>query len=60
MSRGRGTMRWRPITPRSIDAFVRLAEATGEAPWIAEAAATADTLLDHFWDVDQGGLFTTP
>jgi len=42
-----------------IDAFVRLAEATGEAPWIAEAAATADTLLDHFWDVDQGGLFTT-
>ncbi len=43
-----------------VDAFVRLAEADGEATWIAEAAATADTLLDHFWDVDQGGLFTTP
>ena len=43
-----------------IDAFVRLAEATGEALWIAEAAATADTLLDHFWDVDQGGLYTRP
>ena len=22
--------------------------------------ATADTLLDHFWDVDHGGVFTTP
>ena len=43
-----------------VDAFVRLAEATGEASWIGEATATADTLLDHFWDVDQGGLFTTP
>jgi uncharacterized protein YyaL (SSP411 family) len=43
-----------------VDAFVRLAEGTGEASWIAEAAATADTLLDHFWDVDEGGLFTTP
>ena len=43
-----------------VDAFVRLAEATGEARWIDEARATADVLLDHFWDVDQGGLFTTP
>jgi uncharacterized protein YyaL (SSP411 family) len=43
-----------------VDAFVRLAEATGEAAWIAEAMAVADTLLDHFWDVDEGGLFTTP
>jgi uncharacterized protein len=43
-----------------VDAFVRLAEATGESVWIGEATATADSLLDHFWDVDQGGLFTTP
>jgi uncharacterized protein len=43
-----------------VDAFVRLAEATGESVWIGEATATADILLDHFWDVDQGGLFTTP
>ena len=28
--------------------------------WIAEALATADTLLDHFWDAGEGGLFTTP
>ncbi len=43
-----------------VDAFVRLAEATGEASWIAEAVATADTMLEHFWDAEQGGLFTTP
>ncbi len=42
-----------------VDAFTRLAEATGEARWIEHAMATADTLLDHFWDLDQGGLFTT-
>jgi len=43
-----------------VDAFTRLAEATGEARWIVEAVAVADVLLDHFWDVDRGGLFTTP
>ena len=42
-----------------LDAFVRLAEATGRARWIAEARAVADTLLDRFWDLDEGGLFTT-
>ena len=43
-----------------VDAFTRLAEATGERRWIDEARSVADTMLDHFWDVDQGGLFTTP
>jgi hypothetical protein len=42
-----------------IDAFVHLGETTGEARWIAEAQAVADVMLDHFWDVDHGGLFTT-
>ncbi|MFO7281260.1 MAG: thioredoxin domain-containing protein [Thermoanaerobacterales bacterium] len=42
-----------------VDAFVRLAEATGQARWIAEARATADALLDLFWDEERGGLFTT-
>ena len=42
-----------------VDAFVRVAEASGEARWIDEAAATADVLLDHFWDTDRGGIFTT-
>ena len=43
-----------------VDAFTRLAEATGQASWITEAIATADTMLDHFWDPGEGGLFTTP
>jgi uncharacterized protein YyaL (SSP411 family) len=42
-----------------VDAFTCLAEATGQARWIADACATADVLLDHFWDTDHGGLFTT-
>jgi len=41
-----------------IDAFTRLAEATGEARWINEAKATADTMLDWFFDPSNGGLFT--
>ena len=42
-----------------VDAFTRLGEATGQARWIVEAVAVADTLLDHFWDTDAGGVFTT-
>jgi uncharacterized protein YyaL (SSP411 family) len=42
------------------EAFIQLADATGEARWIDEARAVADTLLDHYWDVDEGGLFTVP
>ena len=42
-----------------IDAFTRLAELTGQARWVAEAVATADVLLDHYFDVDHGGVFTT-
>src|SRR4029078_10755991 len=35
------------------------AEATGDGAWIDHARGVADTMLDHFWDVDNGGLFTT-
>jgi uncharacterized protein YyaL (SSP411 family) len=42
-----------------VDAFTRLAEATGSARWIEEARAVADVMLDLFWDRDHGGLFTT-
>ncbi len=42
-----------------VDAFTRLAEATGHARWIVEARATADAMLDLFWDDDGGGLFTS-
>jgi uncharacterized protein len=42
-----------------VDAFTRLAEATGEARWITEARGTADAMVDLFWDDEAGGLFTT-
>jgi uncharacterized protein YyaL (SSP411 family) len=41
-----------------VDAFTRLAEATGEARWITEARAVADAMLELFWDDKAGGLFT--
>jgi len=43
-----------------VDAFTRLGELTGQARWISAAQEVADVMLDHFWDVDRGGLFTTP
>ncbi len=69
---GRWLRSWHPDgTPRArhaalaadhaalVDAFTRLAEATGEARWINEAVRTADTMLDWFFDAEQGGLYTT-
>jgi uncharacterized protein YyaL (SSP411 family) len=42
-----------------VDAFTRLAEARGEARWIAEARAVADALLSLFEDREGGGFFTS-
>jgi hypothetical protein len=42
-----------------VDAFTRLGEATGDGEWIDHARRVTDTMLDHFWDVDNGGLFST-
>ncbi|CAB4323140.1 unannotated protein [freshwater metagenome] len=42
-----------------IDAFVRLAEASGQRRWINEAVATADALIELFWDEEKGGVFST-
>jgi hypothetical protein len=42
-----------------VDAFTRLAEATGRARWIDEARAAAGAMLGLFWDDEGGGLFTT-
>jgi uncharacterized protein len=42
-----------------VDAFTRLAEATGRRRWVSEATAAADGLLGLFWDDTDGGLFTT-
>jgi uncharacterized protein YyaL (SSP411 family) len=41
-----------------VDAFTRLGEATGVGRWTDEARATADAMLDLFWDTENGGLFT--
>ena len=42
-----------------LEAFVRLAELTGEARWLTEARSVADALIDRFWDDEAGGVFTT-
>ena len=42
-----------------IDAFTRLGELTGQSRWITAAQQVVEVMLDHFWDVDRGGLFTT-
>ncbi len=42
-----------------VDAFTRLAEASGRARWVGEARRAADGLLDLFWDGEEDGLFTT-
>jgi uncharacterized protein len=43
-----------------VDAFTRLAELTGQARWVHEARDVADVMLDHCWDPQRGGLYTTP
>ena len=42
-----------------VEAFVRLAELTGEARWVIAAREVADTMLAWFWDPIDGGLYTT-
>ncbi len=42
-----------------IDAFVHLAEASGQARWITGALSTAEALLALFQDPVNGGFFTT-
>ena len=42
-----------------IEAFVRMAEATGEGRWLEEATTTADALIELFWDEQEGAVFTT-
>ncbi|MHB1911329.1 MAG: thioredoxin domain-containing protein [Acidimicrobiales bacterium] len=41
------------------DAFVRLYEASGRLAWLQEAVATADAMIELFWDEADQGLFTT-
>ena len=41
-----------------VDAFTRLYELTGNPSWLEEAHGTAITLLDGYWDDENGGFFT--
>jgi uncharacterized protein YyaL (SSP411 family) len=41
-----------------VDAFTRLAEASGESRWIDHALETASALIELFWDDERGGLYT--
>ncbi len=42
-----------------VDAFVRLYELTGRRRWLDEARATAESLLDLFWNAEAASFFTT-
>ena len=42
-----------------VDAFTRLAEATGDPRWLDEARSVAEDLVALFWDDEDGGVFTT-
>jgi uncharacterized protein YyaL (SSP411 family) len=41
-----------------VDAFTRLAEATGKSIWISRSIEVADQLVADYWDEKNGGLFT--
>lgn len=42
-----------------IDGLVTLFETTGEAEWLDEALTLATTMIDEFWDQEEGGFFFT-
>jgi uncharacterized protein YyaL (SSP411 family) len=42
-----------------IDALVTLFETTGELEWFQEARSLTNTMIDEFWDEQEGALFYT-
>jgi hypothetical protein len=42
-----------------IDGLLALYEASFDARWFAEARALAETMIEQFWDAEQGGFFFT-
>jgi uncharacterized protein YyaL (SSP411 family) len=42
-----------------IDGLVRLFETTGELLWFEEANKLTSTMIDEFWDDEEGGFFFT-
>ncbi|MDT4898666.1 MAG: uncharacterized protein QOH25_3743 [Acidobacteriota bacterium] len=41
------------------DGLIALYQATGELRWLEEARTLVDTMLDEFWDTEDGGFFYT-
>ena len=67
---GRWYRSWQALTGRRnlgyaadyaamADALVRMYELTGHARYLDVARATADQMIDLFWDAERGGLYTT-
>jgi len=42
-----------------IDGLITLYETTGDLEWFKEACALTDTMIDEFWDDEEGGFFFT-
>jgi len=42
-----------------IDGLLTLYETTGELEWFEEASALTETMIDEFWDNEEGGFFFT-
>ena len=42
-----------------IDGLVTLFETTGELRWFEEAFALTETMIEEFWDEEEGGFFFT-
>jgi uncharacterized protein YyaL (SSP411 family) len=42
-----------------IDGLVTLFEVSGELEWLEEASALTATMIDEFWDDEEGGFFFT-
>ncbi|MDQ6653783.1 MAG: thioredoxin domain-containing protein [Acidobacteriota bacterium] len=42
-----------------IDGLMTLFETTGELPWFEEASKLTATMIDEFWDDEEGGFFFT-
>jgi uncharacterized protein len=42
-----------------IDGLLTLFETTGELTWFEEACALSNTMIDEFWDEQEGGFFYT-
>ena len=42
------------------EAFLQLYDSTGKAVWLERAQAVTDTMLEQFWDSENGGFYMNP